>query len=39
MNTYQEYENLEEELQGATEMFQEADDQEMRELAGRRSKI
>ncbi len=33
VNTYQEYQNLEEELSGATEMFQEADDQEMRELA------
>ena len=33
VNTYQEYENLEEELSGATEMFQEADDAEMRELA------
>ena len=33
VNAYEEYQNLEEELQGATEMFQEADDQEMRELA------
>ena len=33
VNAYEEYQNLEEELSGATEMFQEADDQEMRELA------
>ena len=33
VNTYEEYQNLEEELSGATEMFQEADDAEMRELA------